>query len=835
MEWDDFLATEAATHGLSPEQTEAFLIRLNKKNSGKGEAKLAVELNIDVTAFKKRMTQVYDKFAQSCPELANSHRGKLEKLRAWLTAKYNGVENTPPTIKETHHNLPPAVPSERFVGREEELQKLHQQLQTSQQVAIVAVEGMGGVGKTELATQYAKQHLQNYPGGVCWLSAQGIDVGIQILRFAELKFNIIAPDDWELIDRVKFCCEKWEPGEVLLVFDNVTDYKQVQCYQPESPRFKLLLTTRFEFDSTLQQLPLGVLKPLAAMKLLKLLVGRERLQNEAWFARKICKFLGYLPLALELVGRYLMKMPDLSLETLWKRLDKKRLEHEAIAKANPLMLYQYGVAEAFELSWEKLDEKAQGLGCWLSLYALADIPYSVEGMEDDEEQELLEKAIRDLRELHLIERINKGIYRLHPLIRQFFQMKLDESSNADEVKTAFVAEMLEIGEEIPQQPTLDVIQKLTPFIPHLAEVANDLSEYISDENLMIPFTKLGWFYQGQCFYEQAEPWLEKCIEVIKNRLGSEHCYFAISSSNLALLYQSQGRYKEAKQKFQQALELSKYWSVKDEVLFAIILDNLAVIFYLQGQYKEAEAKFQQALEIFTTILGDENTRVANTLNHLAQVYQTQDNYSKAGTLLKQVLEMRKNLQGENHPDFAQSLNNLAAFYASQGDYIEAQTLCWQALKMKNILQGENHPDVALILTNIGVLYFYQKSFNEAEALLKQALEMRKCLHGETHPDIANSLNHMALFYSGSSRYDEAEPLFKKALEIRKSLLSENHPDIATSLYNLARLYTDTGCYTKAKSHYQEPLVIYERTLGVGHSRTMNVRESYAIFLEEVYR
>ncbi|MHC5720396.1 MAG: AAA family ATPase, partial [Nostoc sp.] len=130
---------------------------------------------------------------KSCPELATSNsRGKLEKLRACLTGKYNGGQNAHPTIKEIHQNIPPAVPFKKFVGREAELQKLHQKLQKSRQVAIVAVAGMGGVGKTELAIQYAKQHLENYQGGVCWLSAQGIDVVIQIFRFAELKFKLIA-------------------------------------------------------------------------------------------------------------------------------------------------------------------------------------------------------------------------------------------------------------------------------------------------------------------------------------------------------------------------------------------------------------------------------------------------------------------------------------------------------------------------------------------------------------------------------------------------------------------------------------------------------------------
>jgi hypothetical protein len=85
MEWTDFLAEIADAHCLSPEQTEAFLIRLDEDNRGESEAKLASILNISAYAFKKRMSGVYEQFAQSCPELAASeNRGKLEKLRAYL-------------------------------------------------------------------------------------------------------------------------------------------------------------------------------------------------------------------------------------------------------------------------------------------------------------------------------------------------------------------------------------------------------------------------------------------------------------------------------------------------------------------------------------------------------------------------------------------------------------------------------------------------------------------------------------------------------------------------------------------------------------------------------
>ncbi|WP_392532324.1 FxSxx-COOH system tetratricopeptide repeat protein [Nostoc sp. C117] len=837
MQWRDFLEQEAANHDLSLEEKAAFIERLKTEKSSNSEAKVASELNIGVAAVKKRMAEVYEKFAKSYPELATSNsRGKLEKLRACLTNKYNGGQDAHPTIKEIHQNIPPSVPFEKFVGREAELLKLHEQLQISRQVAIVAVAGMGGVGKTELATQYAKQHLQKYQGGVCWLSAQGIDVGIQILRFAQLKFKLIAPDDWELADRLRYCWQNWQQGEVLLVFDDVTDYKtQVQPYlPPESPRFKVLLTTRLGFDRTLPQLLLGVLKPLAAMKLLKSLIDRERLKSEPWAAREICKFLGYLPLALELVGRYLDTMPDLSLEKMLKRLEKKRLEHEAVAKANPLMHYEYGVAEAFALSWEQLDENAQSLGCWLSLYALADIPFSVEAIEDDEKQELNDKAIGDLLKLHLIQWQSKGIYRLHPLIRQFFQMKLDKSSEADEVKTAFVAQMGKVAKQIPQQPNREDIFNFTPFISHIAEVATHLSQYLSDEDLICPFTGLSWFYQGQGLYQQAEPWLQQCEKVTKNRLGLEHSYVAISLNNLAELYRSTGRYSEAEPLFQQALELRKRLLGDNHPDVVISLNNLAALYCSTGRYSEAEPLFQQALDLVKRLLGDNHSDVATILDNFAELYRSTGHYSEAEPLYQQALELRKRLLGDNHSDVAISLNNLAELYCSTGRYSEAKPLYQQALDLVKRLLGDNHPDVAISLNNLATLYCYTGHYSKAEPLHQQALQLSKRLLGDNHPNVATSLNNLAALYCFTGRYSEAEPLYQQALDLIKHLLGDKHPNVAASLNNLAALYEFTGRYGEAKPLYQQALTIYERILGVDHPHTMTVRENYAIFLREAY-
>ena len=580
MQWANFLAKEAATNGLSLEQTAAFTKYFQTENLGKTKAKLASELNVDIAAFTKWVGEVYDKFAQNSPELATfNNRDKLEKLQAYLSLKYNS-----------------------------------------------------------------------------------------------------------------------------------------------------------ELDA---------LKPLAAMKLLKSLVVRERLQQEAWVARRICKFLGYLPLALELVGRYLDKMPDLSLETLLKRLEKKRVEHEPVVNANSLMPDEYGIFEAFELSWEQLDENAQSFGCLLSLCALADIPLSVETIEDNKKQELNEKAIADLLELHLLQQKNKGIYRLNPQIRQLFRMKLDKSSEADEAKTKFAAMMLEVAKLIPQQLNPEHILNLTPHIPHITEVATHLSEYLSDDNLITLFTKLAWFYQGQGLYQQAEPWLQRCVELTQNRLGLEHIDVATSLNNLAALYETTGRYREAEPLLEKALALRK------------------------------------------RLLGEEHNDVATSLSYLALIYEYTGRYSEAEPLYQQALELWKRLVGEEHPHVATSLNNLGALYCYTKRYSEAEPLFKQALKLRKRLLGDNHVDVATSLNNLAQLYESTGSYKQAEPLYEQALELSKRLLGNNHPDVAISLNNLAALYRHTRRYRKAKPLFEKALKICERTLGISHPTTMTVRANYA--------------------------------------------------
>ncbi|MBN3884741.1 MAG: tetratricopeptide repeat protein [Nostoc sp. JL34] len=715
----------------------------------------------------------------------------------------------------THYENIPLSGVKEFVGREAELRNLHQLLQENQQVAIA---GMGGVGKTELALQYANLHRVTYQGGICWLSALQ-DVGVQFVLFARTCLKLNIPEDLDLVGQVQSCLRQWHEGEVLLVIDNVTNYREeVRCYLESVPsRFKQLITTREKLQPPIVRLDLDVLKPLAAMQLLKSLVGRERLRREPLIARRLCKWLGYLPLGLELVGRYLLVDEELSLAEMLQDLENERLKNEALDEARPEMTAKLGVAAAFELSWRRLRENAQLLGCLLSLFALAPISWElVEGITINNEAQNWKKSRRDLLQFHLLQPKREGIYQLHPLLRKFFQDKLTGLEQAEEFKRSLCRVMVTVAKDIPETPTLEQITAVSPAIPHIAEVANNLIQYVNDKDLTWVFIGNATFYRYQGLYDQASSWCKHCLEVTKKHLGEEHPDVATSLNNLAELYRSQGRYSKAEPLQLEALALRQRLLGEKHTDVAQSLDNLALLYKSQGRYSEAEPLCLQASKLWQCLLGAEHPDFATSLNNLAELYKCQGRYSEAEPLHLKVLALRLSLLGVEHPDFAISLNNLAELSKCQGRYSEAEPLYLQALALRQRLLGEEHLDVAQSLNNLAGFYYFQGRYSEAEPLYLQALALRQRLLGEEHPDVAQSLNNLAALHYSQGRYSEAEPLYLQALELTRHLLGDEHPDFTNSLNNLAVLYYSQGRYSEAEPLYLQALELTRHLLGDEH-------------------
>lgn len=693
-------------------------------------------------------------------------------------------------------NIPPSS-IDKFVGRGKEIECLHQQLQQKREVIIAAVEGMGGVGKTELAIQYSLLHLQlnSYSGGICWLRAREQDIGLQIVEFARTDLGLQPPEDLELPQRVRWCWKHWHQGNKLIVLDDVKDYGQIKPFLPPQPsQFKVIITTRLKLDKS-SSLFLEVLDETAALELLAQLVGEEKLNQELATGKELCQRLGYLPLALQLIGRYVQKR-RITLAEMLRRLDLKGLGHSSLVvnKNDPTctLNIERGVTAAFELSWSELTQLAQQLGCLLSLFALAPIPWSlVESTTIEQDSEALENARVELENLHLLQ--GEDPYQLHQLIREFLRVKQNELADADEQKCSFCQAIVEVAKGVPESPNQKEISTLTPGIPHLEDVAQNLTDAVSNENLIEVLSGLYRFYSSQGLYALAEPWCEQCVLVIQTRLGEEHHDVAKSYNNQAELYRFQGRYDEAEDLYEKALSLNKRLFGEEHPDVAFGYNSLAALYHALGRYDEAEHLCRTALSIRERLFKEDHHHLANSYNRLATIYHAQGRYDEAGCWYKRALSMRQRLFNEDHSDVANSYNNLAALYKSQGRYVEAEDLFNQALQLRQRLLGKEHPSVATSYNNLAALYKSQGRYAEAEDLFNQAMQLRQRRLGEEHPDVIISYNNLALFYESQGRYAEAEDLFLRALEIAELNLGVNHPNTMTIHKNL-RLLRDNRTF-----------------------------------------
>ena len=211
---------------------------------------------------------------------------KPEMLQEILQRVLADVLKSQPQVKQTAKPIPSNVAkcSPNFVGREEELTKIHANLQAGRGVIICALEGMGGVGKTELALQYAHLCQQEYVAQYR-LSLREMGLAQAVVTMASPYLAL--PESMQsasLDEQAEWYWQNWLPpeGKVLVILDDVTDLKSIPDHaRPLSERFKILVTTRKrKLSPQFAEIPLRVISDLEALELLEKLLGVSRVEEE---------------------------------------------------------------------------------------------------------------------------------------------------------------------------------------------------------------------------------------------------------------------------------------------------------------------------------------------------------------------------------------------------------------------------------------------------------------------------------------------------------------------------------------------------------------------------
>ena len=698
------------------------------------------------------------------------------------------------------HYMVPLGRNPRFVGRQNEITRLEELIMMKDGPRKVAITGLGGVGKTQVALELAYRiRDRDTECSIFWLACTSYEVMEQTYLNIAQAVGLHDVKPAEVKEQVKRYLSSEHAGKWLLIFDNADDMDMwlsddhagpaLEDFLPQSEQGRILFTTRnrklaVELTSS-NIIPIPDVDEDTALKILeRSLVDKGLLQDHPT-AVAILEKLAFLPLAITQASAYINKN-GLSLSTYSALLEEHEPEvvellSEDFKDEGRYKDLQNPVITTWLISFKQIQRQDQLAADLLSFMACINprnIPQSLLPMPKSRK---------------------RGIDALGLLNAYAFTNRQDTSINLHRLVHIAARNWLKKNALFSHwiQRAADQMRKVFPdahytnrglwreYLPHALSLAYE-DEFTAQWKEYIDLIQ----NIADCLYRdgrwnEAEVLYTELIRIKQEEIGPNRHSALSSIVRLALTYWTQGRWCEAEELGLQALEMSKTVLGAEHPDTLTSMGNLASNYWAQGRWREAEELGLQALEMSKTVLGAEHPDTLLAMSNLAATYWAQRRLDEAEELELQVLEMRKTVLGAEHPDTLLAMSNLALTYWVQERWREAEKLELQVLEMRKAVLGAEHPDTLMAMSNLASIYWAQERWDEAEKLELQALEMRKAVLGTEHPDTLTSMGNLAYTWKSQGKLQDALTLIGKYSELHNKTLGPNHPDAISSSRTLS--------------------------------------------------
>ncbi len=747
--------------------------------------------------------------------------------------------------------LPPIwnIPYRRnpfFTGRDEALTALYAALQANNAVALTqpqGLSGLGGIGKTQTAVEYAYRYHTHYQA-VLWANAHSSAVlASEFLRLATL---LQLPESVQRDQQVVLqAVLRWLRNNAgwLLIFDNVEDVAHLDPFLPGAARGHILLTSRARaFSGLAQNIALETLTDeVGALFLLRrteLLTLDELLEAapeaESAQALSIAHELDGLPLALEQAGAYIQSIVCTLAEYLLL-LGERRLE--ILQQRDPEADYPEVVATTWSLSFEKVAQAEPAgpelLAALAFLYPEA-IPEEIftEGyvhlgeVLGPEAADPLQwdRVIAQLLRFSLISRhADDNLFTMHRLVQAVLQDRLEP-----DWQHLWVIRVVQAVADIFPSVQFETWSLCQRYLLQAQTCAVLIEEWeLAFANAARLLNQTAAYLRDRARYAEAEPLYLRAIVIWQKTLGNQHPYLASCFNNLGLLYAEQGKYQEAEPWYHLALAIWTYRGTEEESI-AITLNNLAQLYRLQGKFAEAEPLYQRSLQIREQVLGSEHPSTATALRNLSLLYLDQDQDQLAEQLLQRALAIQQRTLDLGHPDVAANLAGLAIIASRKGDYRAAEDLLAQVLALSEDAYGQQHPETASALNNLALSVEKQGRYALAEKLYLRAHAISLHVFGLYHPRTAASLSNIAGYYSNRGEYEKAITAYQEAVDVCEHTVGPDHLNTAIVLNNFAETHRKREAFTEAEPLYHRALDIIQHVHGPEHRTALSMQGNLAL-------
>jgi tetratricopeptide (TPR) repeat protein len=674
-----------------------------------------------------------------------------ERKRRIIAAAERQSQAAPPPPRP-FIGVPPRIAS--FTGRADELDHLDAILMQDKPAAVTqasvgraAVQGMGGVGKTSWAIEYAHR-FRGLHAGVCWCPAETRAGLLSALASLAVTLGASTAEEADVEKAAKAALRRLAEQRAtwLLVYDNVPAPDHIADLLP-SAGARVLITSRFsDWSELADEVARDVLPLEEAVALL-----RGRTGHGYTGAQTLAEVLGCLPLALDHAAAYCKR-------TQMRFADYATKASRLIDAAPRGVGYLRSVAATFDLAITDAVTQcsaAETLMAYLAQCAPERIPMIlVEGAAEDEPERL--KALASLAEVSLVkhDQFEDGspAVTVHRLMQAVARARSKANGSAQDAVRRLIGRLVATypadGYTNPQSWPL--CARLTPHL--LARRGPD------DASVAEVLDRAGSYFHGRAARSQAAPLFRDALAISEKVLGPEHPDTVKNLGNLANLLRDQGDLAGARPLYERVLAIHEKVLGPEHPDTATSLNNFANLLKDQGDLAGARPLYERALAIREKALGPEHPDTASSLNNLADLLRDQGDLAGARPLFERTLAICEKVLGPEHPHTATSLNNLAFLLKHQGDLAGARPLYERALAIYEKGRGPEHRTTNRTRRNLAWLHLLIGRPTEALALGVSALAAHDKALGHGHAWTKDSARVTADALDALGRAEEAEAL-----------------------------------------------------------------------------
>ncbi len=635
-------------------------------------------------------------------------------------------------------NVPARNPG--FTGRDALLVRLRESLLAGDRAVVQALRGMGGVGKTQLAIEYAHKFAGDYDI-VWWIAAE--QAGLVLEQIAGLAAALQCAEPGAPAAPAAQAALAWLRGRDrwLLVFDNAEKPSDLAPWLPGGSGHALI-TTRTSGWSEVAATPVEV-SVFARAESVAILSGRVPGLPQA-DADQLAAELGDLPLGITQAASYLADsgMPPADYLNLVQTKAARILDQGLV------MSYPTSLAGATQLTMERLaseDTAAPGLAEVCAFLAAEPIPLSLFTGAASQLPEPLAAAASDVlawRKLlaalgrSSLARIDQQEMQMHRLTQAILRDRLPpERADATRALAGQILTASTLAD--PADPA--GWPGWAQLLPHILAIDPAAS---SDPDVRDLACNAGYYLLMRGDTRGGHDLARHLYQHWKQQLGSD--------------------------------DRHTLWAA----------NTLATAYHQRGQYDDARHLDEDTLARLRRMLGPDHPRTLSTADNLAVDLHEAGHLLAARELAKDTLARRRRVRGPDHPDTLDSASNLANHLRMLEDHQAARVLDEDTLARRQRVLGQDHPATLSSATGLAADLRELGEHQAARDLDEDTLTRKRRVLGEDHPSTLTSASHLAGDLRELGEHRAARDLDQDTLARRRRVLGEDHPDTLGSAADL---------------------------------------------------